>query len=364
VQPFDPYATSAPAATYAVPPYTPPTGPGYTSPNTWLPGNVPPAQTITTPAPGLGDPTPYNPTPAVPGTTAVPGYGAPATQGTAGTRPLFPTDPFTSGSGPPYQRLFQDTGFRYTYLYGDGGDELEINEVDISTTLALPNLLGGVRLSPGFTFDFLDGPSAPITADLPAQLYAAYLDTFWNPQLTPCLSAEFNARVGVYSDFQTVTSDSIRVITTGIGVLKLTPSLSAKLGVAYIDRNRIKLLPAIGLLCEPNPKSRWDLFFPAPKISHYMRNAGNTEWWWYLGGEYGGGAWTIEREEEPSPGAAEKIDINDVRVFLGFEGWNVNRYYTFVEVGYVFNREIYYVLEPNDTVDLKETFMIRAGVSF
>ncbi|MFO0912294.1 MAG: hypothetical protein U0795_05030 [Pirellulales bacterium] len=349
VQPFDPYSTSVP------------TGPGYPS-NTWLPGNIPPAPTAT---PGLGEPSPYTPAGSPTGVPAPPGYTNPygAAPAPTGTQPLFPTDPFT-GPNPPFQRLFENTGVRYTFLYGDDGDQLMINEFDFSTTLNLPNTIGGLKFSPGFTLDLLSGPQGPVPADLPPQLYAAYFDTFWNPKLTACLSAELNLRIGVYSDFNTFTNDSIRYIGTGLGVLKLTPSSSAKLGIAYIDRNQIKLLPAIGILCEPNKKSRYDIFFPAPKLSHYLANRGNTEWWWYVAGEYGGGAWTIERQQPPSPGASDSIDINDIRVFVGVEGWNINRFHLYFEAGYVFDRSIYYVLEPTDTTDLDDTWMLGAGVSF
>ena len=42
---------------------------------------------------------------------------------------------------------------------------------------------------------------------------------------------------------------------------------------------------------------------------------GNQDLWWYVGGEYGGGAWTVEREGDFS----DRIDINDIRVMLGLE---------------------------------------------
>ena len=75
---------------------------------------------------------------------------------------------------PPYERLFQDTGVTYYWLYGSGdGNSLMINDIDISTTAVFPNFLGGtgpLRVRPGFTFTLLDGPSYPVLIDLPGAL--------------------------------------------------------------------------------------------------------------------------------------------------------------------------------------------------
>jgi hypothetical protein len=92
---------------------------------------------------------------------------------------------------------------------------------------------------------------------------------------------------------------------------------------------------------------------------------GNAQVWWYVGGEYGGGSWTIEREAGTTdPGASDQIDINDIRVYLGIERWNLNRCYCFVEVGYVFDREIVYVVVPQDTTKISNTVMLSGGLSF
>ena len=131
-----------------------------------------------------------------------------------------------------------------------------------------------------------------------------------------------------------------------------------------IDRVNLKLLPAFGILWEPNPQTHWDIFFPAPKISNYWTTIGNRQVWWYVGGEYGGGSWTIERAEDPLVRFSDRIDINDIRIYGGLEWWNLNRYNAFTEIGYVFNREIVYFLVPSDSVTVNSTFMLRGGVSW
>jgi hypothetical protein len=38
--------------------------------------------------------------------------------------------------------------------------------------------------------------------------------------------------------------------------------------------------------------------------------------------------------------------------------------YSFFEVGYVFERELFYVVVPSDRTSLADTVMLRAGVAF
>ncbi len=47
---------------------------------------------------------------------------------------------------------------------------------------------------------------------------------------------------------------------TGLGVIRLSPTTSLKLGVTYLDRNNIKILPAGGILWKPTPNSLGHLF--------------------------------------------------------------------------------------------------------
>jgi hypothetical protein len=290
---------------------------------------------------------------------------APPTTSPFGATPFGgPAQPVTP---PPYQRLFDRTGFRYTWVVGNGeGDEMGTSDLEISTTANLPQFFGnsgGLRITPGFVFTWIDGPSPPIAA-MPSRLYSAYVDFGWYPVFSPQLSAEVNFRPGVFSDFQSVTSDSVRFLGSGIGVIKLGPTSALKLGAIYIDRADVQLLPAFGILCTPNQETRCDIFFPSPKLAHYWKTVRNGQLWWYIGGEYGGGSWTMERPEDPQQGASERVDINDLRAFVGLEWSNLNRLYGFFEVGYVFERELFFVVEPSERTTLPDTLMLRGGIAF
>lgn len=274
-----------------------------------------------------------------------------------------------NGSYPQIIRFFQGPRFRHAYVHGNNDqDALMINDSELSLAFAIPNFFYSSQplyLLPSFSLHQWDGPHPPATADLPALAYSAFLDAGWQSDPTRILGAELGLRVGMFSDFDTATSDSIRIMGRGIGRIRLTPRATLKLGVLYLDRNRIKLLPAGGLLWQPNPDTRFDLFFPEPKLAHYLSTIGNTDTWWYVGGYYGGGAWTVTRADS----STDSIDINDLRLVLGME-WGRNeqmregRRRGFVEVGYVFDRELLYDRSPMDNLDLQDTIVVRAGIGY
>ena len=381
--PFDPYAlpsgvpgTGAPV----LPPLTlppggtlPPTvvGPQYIPPRIGLPppGGLPPLGANQLPLPPAANTAPVLPPTLGPSQPIAP----------AGPTAVFPNGLNWGnfgqngvGSG-QYQRLIQETGFDYTYLFGESGRDLQIHEVDIHTTMVLQNFAhspNGLRITPGFIFDFLDGPHIPDVIpdpsgpDLPAQLYSAYLDAGWRPQLAPQFAADVSFRAGVYSDFNTVTWHSIRFTGHGLGVLQVTPTLAIKLGVEYLDRQRVKLLPAGGLLWTPNDKTIFDIYFPRPLLSQYWTAVGNADIWWHIGAEYGGGSWTIDRPDAPMVGVSERTDINDLRIFGGINWKGLNERTGYLEIGYVFDREIIFKVVPEESTNLDDTFMVGGGISF
>jgi hypothetical protein len=260
-------------------------------------------------------------------------------------------------------RLVEHPRLRHTYLYGEDGNDLGINDAELATTLTFPGfccLRQPWRVSPGFIFHFWDGPDTAVTGvDLPSKAYSAYLAFDYLTAANRPLGAEINFTVGMYTDFAHVTTDSMRLTGVGVGWLRLDNTTIAKLGVEYLDRLDIKLLPAFGVFMMPNSDLKIDLYFPRPKIARRIPNSYNFEIWGYLGGEYGGGSWTIEREG----GMGDQVDINDIRIFVGGE-WMGRRQVTgFLEIGYVFNRELVYksLLDP---VDISDTFMIRSGLAF
>jgi hypothetical protein len=267
----------------------------------------------------------------------------------------------------PYEalRLIHDLRFRDTYLGGsNNARSLAINDAETSVTFAFPNFLTSGQplfITPAFAVHTWEGPKNGLD-NLPGSAYSAYLDLQHSTDPNLQIGAELGGRVGVYSEFSSApNADSIRWQGVALGLVRLTPTMTLKAGAIYIDRVDKKILPAGGILWQPNPQLRVDLIFPQPRISQYVTTIGTYELWWYAAGEYGGGSWTVT----PSPNRPfQQIDINDVRVSGGLEWTSPRGINGFIEAGYVFKRYIVYTLPVYREFDLNNTWMVRAGVSF
>ena len=264
------------------------------------------------------------------------------------------------------QRFMQQISFEHSWLYSEAGeDDLSINRSELSATFGIPvfyNPNTPLLLTPGFAFNWFEGPETPAAGgpDLPPRVFDAYLDAAWHPQFTDWVHADLGLRTGVWTDFHELNSQSLRVLGRALGVLSFSPQFDVLVGAWYLDRNRIKMLPAGGLHWRPNTVWDFYLVFPNPKIRRRSISIGSSQWWLYFAAEYGGGRWTVER----AGGVADDIDYNDVRVIYGLEWETQTQAHGHLEIAYVFDREIIFDDTPTPTLDLDDTFMIRAGVDF
>lgn len=342
-----------------------------------LPGTVP-GPGVTGPAPPIAtfDGT-IQPPPATWDPYATPGSAPPA---------LVPMDPsYEFGPpvlpGPPVaptfsfttmRRFLDEVRFDYVWMPGSGEKGFGINDLELSGRFAIPllyNIETPLLVTPGFAIHYWNGPE-PWYADLPSRVYDAYLDAAWNPQMTPWLGGELSFRVGVYSDFQKVTSESVRYMGKGMLVLTFTPSIQVKAGAWYLDRNHVKVLPAGGIVWTPNPDVRFEILFPNPKIATRLTNFGSTEWWLYARGEYGGGAWTVDRSgTDPaliqSYALRDSVDYNDLRCSVGLEFVRPGGLTGLFEVGMAFEREIRFKSEVPVAIFYPDaTVFLRAGLAY
>ncbi|MGC6444234.1 MAG: hypothetical protein ACON4H_16395 [Rubripirellula sp.] len=267
-------------------------------------------------------------------------------------------------------RRLQGARFRYTYVSpGSKPAHLGMNDLDASLAFAFPNFLNlnqPLYLIPSFSLRLWDGPDGvATTSDLPAKAFDAFVDVGWESDPNKMVSTDFGLRLGVFTDFDTYTDRSFRVRGRALVNFRLTPVTSFKGGVYYVNRDELKLIPAAGLLYRPDPYTRVDLYFPKPKYARYYRTLGTYDLWWYVTGDYGGGSWTVTRDSGPE----DSVDINDLRAILGIE-WGpstalaAGRRSGFLEIGYVFNREVLYRTVPADNFDPDDAFMFRVGIGY
>lgn len=297
-----------------------------------------------------------------------------ATPGTTPS-PLMSQDPYLQGvpaiSIGAMQKFLQHVDLDYHWFAGHGVQELGINDVELSATFALPMFFNSqtpLLITPGFAVHYWNGPVSmappPPPADLPPRTYDAYLDAAWNPQVTEFFGGELDVRYGMYSDFNDFDSDSLRLTAKGMAVIKLFPSFKLKAGVWYINRNAIKILPAGGICWTPNPNVYFDILFPNPKIGKRLTTWGNTEWWLYASGDYGGGKWAIKRQNEFIIPFDDTFDYNDIRLAVGLEFKTLRQLHGMFEVGGAFSRELVYQSGLPHAFYPHNTVFLRAGLSY
>ncbi|QEG20688.1 hypothetical protein [Mariniblastus fucicola] len=266
-------------------------------------------------------------------------------------------------------RVLERPRARQTWIYGSGGNssignELGINDLEVATTATWPRFFGGpqpLRISPGFAAHWWHGPDTVETGvDLPPRAYSAYLAFDHTTDPARGFGFDNNFTIGVYSDFDNLSSDSLRMTGRLVGWRRINEYMVGKIGVEYLDRIRLKMLPVFGIYANPNPDMKIDLTFPRSKVSHRIPNFNNFEGWAYVGAEYGGGSWAIDR----AAGFEDQVDINDVRAFMGLEWMGPRRVTGFFDVGYVFERELVYRTAPLADIPIQDSFMIRSGIAF
>ena len=337
-------------------------------------------------APALGPGTAPGPAATFQGTIQPPATWDPYATPGAAQPTLLPQDPtlpsspnLLPGGVTSVQRFMQGVHLDYHWLVGNGPEEFGTNDCEIYGTFAFPffyNQQNPLLVTPGFGFHLFNGPvSIPDTQpiDLPASVYDAYLEAGWNPQVTQWLSGELAFRVGVYTDFDRVDVNSVRFTGRGYAVLWFSPSLQVKVGVMYLDRVRIKLLPAGGIIWTPNPDVRFEILFPNPRLSKRLSTVGNTDWWLYCRGDYGGGTWTVVRDSPVPPpavppflykGELQQFDYNDMRVAVGLELRGIRGLTGNFEAGFAFEREILFNNATRQTFRPHNTVFVGAGLLY
>jgi hypothetical protein len=304
--------------------------------------------------------------------SGAPGLLPPGPSGPAAPGPYYP-QAMPGITVAQVEKFLQCVRFDYHYFAPLGSNPLGINDMELSGTFALPltyDQRSPLLVTPGFAVHWWQGPNsvAPAPADMPAETYDAYLDVAWNPQFNCWFGAELSARVGAYSDFRGFDAQSVRVTGTALGVVTLNDCFKIKAGVWYLNRVQYKLLPSGGVVWTPNPDVRFDILFPNPKLAQHLTTIGNTEWWWYLSGNYGGGTWTIKRGNEagsPVAGELDQVDYNDIRVALGLESKRFGGgLATFFEVGVAFDRQLVYSSGSPSTYSPSTTMFLRGGLTY
>ncbi|MCH7753004.1 MAG: hypothetical protein IH898_12745 [Planctomycetes bacterium] len=266
---------------------------------------------------------------------------------------------------PPGTRdgLFQKIYFTGTWLPRLEDDSLGVSSLETGVVFGFPFFRRDTPLlvTPQFAVHYLDGPTTP---DLPARLYDAAVEFRHMRQFGDGPWAmDVAVTTGYYSDFQHGDADAFRVTGRGLAVYESSPAAKWILGVAYLNRAGASVLPVAGVIYEPTPDVRWDLIFPRPKVAWRLPwgvpGCGDDKWV-YVGGEFGGGIWSIER---PVSLTQDLLTYRDFRVLAGYERKIIGGLSRRFEVGYIFGRELEFDSATPD-VSLDDTLFLRAGLTY
>lgn len=262
--------------------------------------------------------------------------------------------------GPPGARpgIFQKLSISETWLPGGGGGGLGMHKIDTSVVLGFPqpSRKSPLLIRPQFNLYLLDGPVAP---DLPAELYDAKVQFRWMRPVGERWIMDIAVAPGYHADFKTNSGDALRITGHGLGLLNWSEQTKVALGIVYLDRTDLSLLPAFGIIYTPHDDARWELIMPRPRVAWRPHGWCGPDDWLYIAGEFGSGTWAITR----ASGAEDVVNYSDYRLVFGWERKPIGQLQTRLEFAYVFGREVEYEsatpdFEPNDTV------MLRMGLAY
>ena len=257
--------------------------------------------------------------------------------------------------------VFQKISLTAAWLNRNGPGEVGVTEVQLFGSLAfpLPTPEKPLVITPGFGFYFVDGPNNAVQ-DLPSQVYDAYLEFRWINKINDRWLADLAVSPGVHSDFEHWDDSALRITGRAIAVYTWGPRLKIILGVIYLDRDDVSMLPAAGIIWTPSDDWSLELVSPRPRIAWRLWYVPEQrEDWIYVAGELGGGSWSVERASL----VQDVVTSRDYRVLIGVERKRPGGAGARFEAGWVFNREIEYA-SPTPMITPDATVMIRGGIVY
>lgn len=194
------------------------------------------------------------------------------------TEPLLPDDVAPPGQPrqefePPAGRklppgakpgALQQVIFTATELPMLGSGGLGMTWLDTSATIGMPapTVESPLLVTAGFGTVFVEEGTGAEDPGLPSHLYDAWLQARWMRKVGKRLGVDIAVAPGWYSDFVNDTAEAFRITGHGFGAWEWDENLRVVVGVIYLDRYDVNLLPAGGLLWTPSDAERYEILFP------------------------------------------------------------------------------------------------------
>lgn len=254
--------------------------------------------------------------------------------------------------------FYQGTSISGGYLSDGGSDALSIAHYDLSVRFGIP--LDGMDnvlvIAPSFRQEMIDGPA---NIDIPDNLFVTGVNFTWMKKYSDRWKSLAMVTPSIRSDFDT-SDDAFRLFGLGLMTYTLVPKkLDASLGVVYLGRDDIPLLPAAGITWTPKPWWLFDLNFPRPRIAYRTaKDGGYSEDWFYTGVALGGNTWAVQRAN----GNSDVLTLRDYQWVFGWEHLRPGGRGLFIETGAAFGRSLEYE-QGGEEVDFDDALFVRLGIN-
>ena len=245
-------------------------------------------------------------------------------------------------------------------------EELSSAEIALQGTYGLRGTPPFVTVTPAFSALFLDEPNpADFPApgpDLPSRLYGFSAGFTAFMPISEQWTIQASLSPGLFTDLDNTSSDAFRTPGNLLGIYTLSPRTQFTIGVAYLDREDISFLPAVGVIHRPNARTTYELILPRPRVVRQLWGCDATDGaFGYVVGELGGGSWAVRRDDRPGVPTDDVATLSDLRLLAGFEMKNEGALGFLAESGLVFGREVQYASGVGDT-EFDSAFLLRLGL--
>lgn len=173
----------------------------------------------------------------------------------------------------------------------------------------------------------------------------------WQIGITPQINSDFERQL---------TSHAYMIDARLVFLNKMSPELTLALGVTYWNRVNDYILPYGGLIWAPD--DRWEIraMFPKSRISYYIGNGIETDFWLYGSAEWNVDAYQVDLED--SNRTKDRIEFRDIRFLLGVNAQR-RKLSAFFEGGYITDRQVTFAGKTPD-FSIGDNWMLRAGFAY
>ncbi len=262
-------------------------------------------------------------------------------------------------------KIFSNGHIGMLWTPSGGGHEPDMTTIHGGLGILLPGGGNGLfeksffALTPILSYTHIEWPEAVC---FPDALYTASLPVTWRKSLNGEWSLMLTLSPTYAADGH-ASNDAFRCNAIAGATWMPNEKWKLLLGLAYMDRADIPVLPLAGATYTPNDDWTLELVIPQPRASRRLNSLSSArrEIWMYLGAGFGEGSWAVDSVENQDDLAMFK----GYSVLLGVEALDQSSKARWVaELAWLFNREIEFDRRTQPDIDLDDTFSIRLRYSF